>query len=172
MQLIFDVLKFAETKNGVVLALTGACIVGILRFFGSTTAQSSLGREWLAGLAVGMVFLCIACIIIIISFLPQIHNVKVGLKKKIKENETDNLFFFGDLYKYESQSLIGAVLKSYKIEDKENYMNAINLSISTQIIEYSKITLNKFTLFKIAAWVLLIGIISIFIVAGITYFLI
>lgn len=81
-------------------------------------------------------------------------------------NDSDNLYYFGDLLKYKNDELLDSIKKFYFNNDENNQLNHSkeHLDIAQQIIVNSQIAFDKFKIFTCSLHCFIISII-IFIVS-------
>jgi hypothetical protein len=155
-----DWLKFAEAKNAGILVFSGSTIAALLSFLGSSR---KIQLEWRIGIYTGIAFLSIACLMAIWSFIPK---TKIIFKNFGQPSDTDNLYFYRHLCKYNPQQLVETISRLYYDNDPQA-VTRNNKDIAAQIVINSCIAMEKYQIFKIAAWIVLIGLLSIVIVPGI-----
>ena len=155
-----DWLKFAETKNAGILVFAGAAIATMMSFLGSSY---DIQHEWKIGLFTGITFLSVACLLAVWSFIPR---TKIVFRSFGKPSDTDNLQFYGHLCKYNPCLLVEKISKEY-YENDLNLVSKNYRDIATQIVVNSGIAMDKYIIFKIAAWVLFIGLLSVVIVPAV-----
>ena len=145
--LVNDWLRFAEAKNGALLAFCSACIFGLLKFPNDWITITSSFR---AGLVVAIVFLLLAILICVWSFFPQITRIEVMLWPLTDEcKETDNFLFFGDICTYSVEDLFDRLCERYSTPfDFSQHQKQYLHDLANQIIVNSKITMRKFRLFQ------------------------
>ncbi|MEI3649939.1 MAG: hypothetical protein V6D39_08105 [Dolichospermum lemmermannii FEM_B0920] len=160
-------LKFAEAKNGVLLAFSGAAITATITLL--ATAQN-IPNSLNFGLLLTTIFLCICALICSFSFLPKTNledllwlrdrrNKKSNSQDPIK----DNFWYFGHLQKYKPDELLEVLNEPYfkgsvditKVEYKE-YKD-----IAAQITINAEIAFLKFEVFTYAIKVLIASILII-----------
>jgi hypothetical protein len=159
---VSDWLKYAETKNTGILAFSAAVIAAIMGFLGSSF---KIQPEWRIGLFTGACFLAVACLLAVWSFIPK---TKIFFKDRGAPAETDNLYFYGHLCKYNPQQLVETMARLY-YDNNQSLMTRNNIDIATQIVVNSGIAMDKYQIFKLAAWIVLIGLLSIVIVPGVIF---
>lgn len=142
-----DWLKFAEVKNAGLIAFLIAAISGLLGF---TASFQQLNQSIKFGLLFCVFFLVVSCLISLFTFSPKLDRLEIIFFAKESEIlESDNLLFFGDLAKYDADSLTSIIAKKYfEIDLKKP--SQIHTDIAEQIIINSKIAVAKFRFFKIA----------------------
>jgi hypothetical protein len=156
-------LKFAEAKNAVLLAFSGAGITAIMSLL--TTTQKFLNSIHI-GLVLATSLLCICVLLCSFSFLPKknlehLLQVKNKASRSYNRQPTDNFYYFGDLRKYSSTQLLDA-LNSLYFESKVNLpYNREWEDLATQITINSEITFLKLKLFTYALWVLIAAILAV-----------
>ena len=160
-------LKFAEAKNGVLLAFSGAAITATITLL--ATAQN-IPNSLNFGLLLTTIFLCICALICSLSFLPK-TNLEDLLWLRDRQNKKshsqdpikDNFWYFGHLQKYKPDELLEALNEPYfkgsvditKVEYKE-YKD-----IAAQITINAEIAFLKFEVFTYAIKVLIASILII-----------
>ncbi|MTJ52317.1 hypothetical protein FJR38_06345 [Anabaena sp. UHCC 0253] len=160
-------LKFAEAKNGILLAFSGAAITATITLL--ATAQN-IPNSLNFGLLLTTILLCICALICSLSFLPKIDlerslyfQNRQNKKLNFQRSKDDNFWYFGDLQKYKADELLEALNKPYfkdslditKAEYKE-YKD-----IATQITTNARIAFLKFEVFTYAVKVLIASILLI-----------
>ncbi|AFW96799.1 MULTISPECIES: hypothetical protein [Nostocales] len=160
-------LKFAEAKNGVLLAFSGAAITATITLL--ATAQN-IPNSLNFGLLLTTIFLCICALICSLSFLPK-TNLEDLLWLRDRQNKKshsqdpikDNFWYFGHLQKYKPDELLEVLNEPYfkgsvditKVEYKE-YKD-----IAAQITINAEIAFLKFEVFTYAIKVLITSILII-----------
>lgn len=133
-------LKFAEAKNGALLALDCAVIVTL---FGIASNSDGNFVKYLC--IPTMMLLFISVIFCLTSFHPKIAMKEIKLNKSKKEKHP-NIYFFGYLCMINAETLLSELTK--KVNGK-NYSKAGGDSdLANQIICNSKIAMNKYSAFK------------------------
>lgn len=158
-------LKFAETKNAVLLAFAGAGITATITLIATA---SKIPTSLQIGLLITTSLLCICALMCSLSFLPRTNLDRLlwaqtrptrNLKFPIKN--TDNFYYFGHLQKYNSTELLdalnqnyfeGKVTKPYK-KEYEDLANQISIN--------AEITFLKLKLFTYALYSLIVAILAI-----------
>ncbi|MTJ08660.1 hypothetical protein [Anabaena sp. UHCC 0204] len=160
-------LKFAEAKNGILLAFSGAAITATITLL--VTAQN-IPNSLNFGLLLTTILLCICSLICSLSFLPKI-NLERSLyfqnrrNKKLnsQRSKDDNFWYFGDLQKYKADELLEALNKPYfqgSVDiTKEEYKEYKD--IAAQITINAEIAFLKFEVFTYAIKVLIASILVI-----------
>jgi len=164
-------LKFAEAKNGVLLAFSGAAITATITLL--ATAQN-IPNSLNFGLLLTTIFLCICALICSLSFLPK-TNLEDLLWLRDRQNKKshsqdpikDNFWYFGHLQKYKPDELLEGLNKPYfnskldiaKLADKKEYKEYKD--IAAQITINAEIAFLKFEVFKYAIKVLIASILTI-----------
>lgn len=147
-------LKYAEAKNGILLALNGTCFFGVLSFFKDAP-------DYLQGLFIYSTLptLLVATIILIISFLPILNKFFPKSHDLSKESINNmNLIYWGDIRKLTPSIYLKNAYKLYYNQDK-NEFDRIELDYAQQILINSEIANRKFIFFKLAGYIDLISIV-------------
>lgn len=146
--LIYDDMKFAESKHNIVLTISGIVLAFATTFLGNNIAQTlfSIGS---------IIFSLIA---ILYSFVALVsRNVKV---KQKKEKEHYSLLAYKDIVRFDEKGYIEKIKKDYSFTnlykpDKMDY------DLAREIISVSKLTWIKFIYFNFAIVFLIMSIICI-----------
>lgn len=164
-QITTDWLKFAEAKNAVLLAFSGAGITATITYL---SAASNAPNSLRVGFIVSTILLSLSSITCAISFLPKTNPEHViwlrgnpARKLRKLQDNSDNLYYFGHIQKYSSDELLDSLNRFYfenaiPLPYKKEYMD-----ISSQIVANSEIASIKFKLFTIALWFLIFSFLSI-----------
>jgi hypothetical protein len=164
-------LKFAEAKNGVLLAFSGAAITATITLL--ATAQN-IPNSLNFGLLLTTILLCICALICSLSFLPKTNlddllwlRDRRNKKSNSQNPIEDNFWYFGHLQKYKPDELLEGLNKPYfnskldiaKLADKKEYKEYKD--IAAQITINAEIAFLKFEVFKYAIKVLIASILTI-----------
>lgn len=156
-------LKFAEAKNAVLLAFSGAGVTALMNLL--TTTQKLLNSIHI-GLVLAISLLCMCVLLCSFSFLPKTNLKRIlQVRNKASRNSnhkpTDNFYYFEDLQKYSSTKLLDA-LNSLYFERKvyPPYKKEWE-DLATQITVNAEITFLKLKLFTYALWCLIIAILAV-----------
>ena len=141
-------LQFAETKNAGLVALNALTLTGILEYLAHV---HHLPRMIFAGIMLTGIFLLLSLGVSLLSFLPRSDPRRLVPRRGKTPRETDNFFFFGDLYTYHPEQLVAAVAHEYEgIHDFEPSRHRSQLDLASQIIANSRITVGKNAYFRVA----------------------
>ncbi len=154
--IVNDWLKYADSKNAVMLAFYGAIITGIVSCLSS---EFTIPKSLTFGLIVSIVLFSISIILNLVAFLPKTDSDKyfwnlLQRSKNINPNpDRDNFYFYGDLRKYSDISnripspdkLIEAINNAYSFNLTTPFPKEAR-DICLQIIINSDITFKKFEL--------------------------
>jgi len=149
LSLVNDWLKFAEAKNGALLIASSAIVLGLPT---ATTAlllparASAVYITWLTALAV------ISALLAGYSLLPR-TRIPWLLPARSPE-ATDNLLFFGHIYSFDPDSYLIAIRAKLR---QAGIPSPFERDYAEQIVINSRITMEKYVLFRAALWVLLFG---------------
>lgn len=158
-------LKFAEAKNGILLAFSGAGLTATITLLAT---DKNIPNSLKLALLLATFLLCICALICSLSFIPQTDlkrllwlQTRPSKKSVPQPQDTDNLYYFGDLRKYNAKELIEAINNQYfegKITPlyKKEYED-----IAGQITINSSIAFSKYQIFKYAVYVLILAILVI-----------
>lgn len=150
---IVDWLKFAEAKNGALVALGCATIFGVLRIYSSTSIENTFITSYVASFTV---FVATAIVISLTSFIPRITPPS-WIKMPEKE-QTDNPFFFGHACKYSKIKYLE--LFNRYTESDSNKESKLEVALCDQIVNNSRISFIKYRMFSVAVYLFLAGVIT------------
>ncbi|WP_113221670.1 Pycsar system effector family protein (plasmid) [Agrobacterium sp. rho-13.3] len=138
---------FAEAKNGALLTLNFALVMGMVAISGE-----ELAWQWrLYMLSVGSA-LGLSGLVAMTSFLPRMTSIKDERRKAL-----GNVAFTGDIALMGSESLLRTLaLKMGVSEEPTHYCS----DLADQTYVNARIAERKFRRFRLAAWMTLSGIIA------------
>ena len=141
--IVHEMVKFAEAKNAVLVALSGSAVMGMLKIINDTTLSS----KWMEYYCWGFVGLSTAGIVIsLLLFFPVLKIkwlVNIGTP-----SEEDNLLLFTDISKYNTHEYLKALAQATNEPDREH--NEYEFFYANQIISISNIATRKYKIFRIA----------------------
>jgi hypothetical protein len=165
--LVNDWLKYAETKNAFILAFSGAGLTATITYL-SAASSNNPSKSLLVGMIVATCFLCLTSLISAMSFLPKTNleyivwrRSRPSNKPKNLPHNTDNLYYFGHLFKYQPEELTEALNRVYFDNKVSNQNKKEYLHLANQIITNSEIALLKLKLFTVSLWSLIAAILTI-----------
>ncbi len=154
LSLVNDWLKFAEAKNGVLLAVDLGILVAL-----SGSISSSLLPKVTMLFAIVLVFL--AVVAVLVSFIPQ-TRLRNSIRAPATLQQGSSLLFFAHIAEYEPDSYMKALYS--QIHQDTTVVSSLELDYSGQIITNSRIALFKYRCFNIGLWLTVSAIASL--VAG------
>ncbi|UPT67964.1 MAG: DUF5706 domain-containing protein [Sphingobacteriales bacterium JAD_PAG50586_3] len=163
---INDWLKFAEAKNFGLLSFNAAVVFGFSQTnFENGSIIEKAGFYWFSPFAMLSFLVTLLALFPILSIVEEtnwrvrfINYVSNIIKKEI---EFENIYFYGYLKNLSAQTFEDVFLEKTNSEDA---FTKIEKDLSGQIIYNSKITWQKYQLFKIATFIFVCGFIA-FIIA-------
>lgn len=147
-----DWLKFAEAKNGALLALNCAILFGGLQSYPLIAQQSWFLKIyfWFACLLIAM-----AIVVGIASFLPRLTPLWWVDVSSPKINP--NLLFFGHLHNHTPSTLL---VEYYSLLGSSGRMKKVDLAYCDQIVTNSRIAVAKLSHFNASAILTLSALIT------------
>lgn len=133
-------LKFAEAKNGTIIALNSALIFGLFQICQDTKTENIILIVYVYS---ALISLFISIIIAILSFVPKLSYQYTSFGKP---KDSDNLLYFGDIAKYSEKEYID------KLSSITNEITDFDKQYINQIATNSKITYVKYKQFELAVW--------------------
>lgn len=160
-QNVNDWLKFAEAKNAALFAFSATGLAAPVTLL--ATVQN-LPNSFKAGLIATASLLCVCALLCAWSFLPKTNLEKlIWLKAKpfqsLTPNPNDNLYYFGHLQKYSSDSLLDAISQNYLGGKSSQPYPKEAQDLASQITINSVIAFRKYKLFTSSAYCLVGAII-------------
>jgi hypothetical protein len=166
-------LKFAEAKNAILLAFSGTIVAANTTLLATIQSLPSSLR---VGLLASVFLLCTCSFVCATSFLPKINLDKIlwlksRLYKPIRPQVSDNLYYFGHLKNYDSESLLNSINQDYLAGSIVLPYNKESKDLATQIIVNSDLAFRKYRLFSFSVYILLaaIGIVPIVILLSLIF---
>jgi Arc/MetJ-type ribon-helix-helix transcriptional regulator len=158
--IVNDWLKFAEAKNGILLAFCGAAIPTVMNMLTSLGKTSS----WAYIMIIISLFCFFASTLICSwSFLPKTRSRQNLRESQIGESKL-NLYFYGDLGTLDKSTLLKRIRKEYFNDHIE--VNNLSqdykeqLDLCDQVTVNASIAMSKFDKFKTALRLLMVGILT------------
>jgi len=158
-------LKFAESKNAVLITLVGASIFALAETsdkFGF--CNQFFSRLYLINI---FVFMILSFLVSLCSFLPQVKLFWLWPEKKA--TATPNILFYSDLARLSPEELINTIYDTDIDKSNKEYLFKVNFA--EQIINNSKIAQRKYNYFRVSVWLVLSGILTP-LIGGILYIVI
>lgn len=144
-----DWLKFAEAKNGAIVAVVCTVMFGVNRV---VVNLEELPSYLLIYLLAFFLLSSLSLLIALSSFIPRLK--KPFWLKFEEKSSRDNPFYFGDACKYDAYSY----LKLLGITDSNQ--NKIVERMADQIVINSRIASLKYGLFTSAAWLFISALVT------------
>lgn len=136
-----DWLKFAETKNAMLLGFNGVVFFGVLRLF---VWEDFPDFYWLKFyLVIAMIFLSVSSLVTLLSFVPNLKILRPTFNFK-KEN--DNFLYFDVLRSKKPEDIINRYIEEGEVA------NDYHRHLAEQIITNATITKRKYDYFTLALW--------------------
>lgn len=160
LNIIFDNvnewLKFAESKNAVIIGLNGAAIFSLISTF---SCMFSL-KGWLSTSGILVVLLLLlSTTVSLLSFIP---NLKMMRLPSINSNNAPvNIIYFGSIAILEHDEFIMKVAGLMKVS--MDSVSDLDRQYAKQIVNNSRIALLKYRFFTLAVWLDIIAIIALLI---------
>ena len=150
---VIDWLKFAEAKNGALIAVGCATIFGVFRMYTSLNEVNGLITYYV----ITFLTLTAASVVLsLMSFIPRMDPpFWISMPEKL---DTDNPLFFGHACKYSKRTYLD-LFNKYIESSASNSLN-IESAISDQIVNNSRIAFIKFSIFGSAVFLFLAGILT------------
>ncbi len=159
-----DWLKYAETKNAGILAITSALIFGLLRL-----NNSNYNSFWICFIYCMILVGIVVVILALVSFSPVLD--KFYTREISGTADHDNLFFFMDIKDYKdfkkNKDHVAYLKLLYKKANQQYKQNLIEEDLAKQIIVNSQIAFRKFKIFDLILNVFLFGSIISLVISGI-----
>jgi Family of unknown function (DUF5706) len=152
LAIVTDHQKFAEAKNGALLAFDGALVIAVLQLL---SGSGQMDRRLFAYLLCIITFAAVSGLVALLSFVPQTRVPQVRTIG-VPENR-DSLIFFGDVQKYSVDAYLAA-LRMATNDTATGDPSRVERMYAEQVIVNAKIASRKFTYFKYAVWIVVAGL--------------
>lgn len=147
-----DWLRFAEAKNGVLVAASGVAVWGCLRL----AVLRETGCYVDSYLGVAVLFLALGFVTSLLSFLPVLKYR--WIIPSATAGKDQNLLYFGHLATYSKRNLVESYRKATGTNEAE--VTELHGMYAEQIIINSRIALAKYALFEHAVTFVLWGVLT------------
>lgn len=142
-------LRFAETKNAALLTFSSAWLVAVCTLWSNQTAPAVV--KWPLLLACPTIIL--AAMAAIISLLPRSQKKNAGTTAQ--NHTTRNLLFHGNISELDIATALTSFSTRHKPPSGMKISPGLLADLSTQLVETSRITKYKFSMFNIGARLIL-----------------
>jgi len=151
-----DWVKFAESKNLMLITFNAASIFGVAKLYDLTYPTD---MEWVKSyLFVPIILLVFSSVVCLISYVPRVKMLKGG---EFASKTDSNIWFYETL---KNKSGIDIIQQVY--DSTETDFSVYEKDLAEQIIQNSKIASKKYSYFTIAVWLTISAYITI-VLAGI-----
>ncbi|GAG97629.1 unnamed protein product [marine sediment metagenome] len=148
-------LKFAEAKNGALLAVDTAIIFGIFKLASDSAWPHAIFSYLTISLVIASAVSCL------VSFIPRIKIPTVTLNQK--PNTGVSLLFYAHIAKYDPESYLKDL---YGQSDSTTPSSSFEMDFARQIVTNSGIAVKKYHCFTVALWLTVVALILL-LIAGI-----
>jgi len=146
--LVNDWLKFSEAKNGALVVAVCAVVVVV-----ADHSPSSADSMWIRlSCFLGCAFLVLSGGVSLASFIPQLTFKWSETEKE--RVATHNLMYFDHIAAFSAFELLEAL---YQAEGQPQQQRKIEADLAGQAVVNANIASRKFSQFKVASWLALIG---------------
>jgi hypothetical protein len=150
---VIDFLKFAETKNAALLTFASAWT-----FAAFNTLNGEHPPVGIVGGAfrLALVLFAVAAVVAVISFLP-----KLDLNALHRDPaQPKNLLYFGHIAEFDTAVFCSRVKERYLAQGEQSITDEYLDDLTVQISANSKIARQKFIMFNIGAWLVLLALLA------------
>ena len=141
LSLVNEWLKFAEAKNGALLAVDSAMIFGVFKL--SESGWPHVGLFYLT-----ISVLIASAVSCLISFIPKLKMPTFTMKRE--PDSGDSLIYYGHIAKYNPENYLKAL---YGQADTGSVSpSSLEVDYAKQIVTNSRIALRKYFCFTVALW--------------------
>ena len=158
LAIVNDWLKYAETKNSLVVGLASAGLLGSLTALPEDIAGSTHYGIAISLLVAGEAALAASVSISLISFLPKTDLAAWVAGRVGQTASDDNLYYFGHLAKYAPEQLAEKFGRRYATGERRDRPSEGAVDIAEQIVSNARITLWKLRLFVPALVAFVVGV--------------
>ena len=147
-------LKFAEAKNGALLAADTAILFGIFKLASELSGLQACVSYFAIFLITSSAVSCL------LSFIPKLKIPLLEFERK--RGKEDSLIFYGHIARYDPQSYLEVLFAQSGVEPPTN--SSIEIDYAKQIITNSRIALRKYRCFNIGLWLTVAALLVLLIV--------
>jgi len=140
-------LKFAEAKNGALLAANVGILFGAFRFVGGMTCTK-------ACIYSAIISVIVSTVVALASFIPRLKMPSFTSKKR--PTKETSLIFFGHIARYDPEDYVRALYSEAGVQ--EPTVTSIENDYSRQIITNSQIALQKYRCFSVGLWLTVLAL--------------
>ena len=152
---VIDLLKFAESKNSMLIAFLSAILIGINS---QAPSYNAIDCYLLIYILAFHLLALSSLVVCIVSFIP-IVELPTWIRCDDQSAE-DNPLYFGDACKYTTKQYIGLLVKKYNLQPIDSHGMSIEADICGQIVTNSKIAYIKYKYFNYSVWLFLIALLT------------
>ena len=158
LTMVNDWLKYAETKNSLVVGLASAGIVGSIATLPNAMKDSVRFDAALLVMACGEAALIASAALSLVSFLPKTELGDWVSRRQGQPTPNDNFYYYGHLAKYPPEHLARTLMRRWGHRDRDTPPSEAAIDIAEQIVSNSRITLWKLRLFVPALLAFVVGV--------------
>lgn len=154
-------LNFAEAKNGAIIGLNGACIIGLFSILLKTDYDIQFWAK--IYILITIILLILSTGFSLFSFFPMTSKLKNDQDNN-NQNQSPILLFYGDIAKFkDSRKFVMELYNSYLENSTKTIEDITKLEddYAKEIIYNSMITVRKYKYFKISLILTISAIVSV-----------
>tara|TARA_R110000737_G_scaffold219056_2_gene235239 strand:+ start:892 stop:1413 length:522 start_codon:yes stop_codon:yes gene_type:complete len=146
-----DWLKFAESKNAMLIAFNAASIYGVAKLpFLNKASEVSFMDSYFAFVIILLIISTVTCLL---SFVPRLKFLNLSIANR---KEDENIFFFEHLGKSSPKKILKSLVEKGV---KEEFLE-IDKDITVQIHSLANVARKKYSFFTIAVWLTVAAYVS------------
>lgn len=158
LAIVNDWLKYAETKNSLIVGLASAGLLGSLATLPKAIESSTYYGAAISLLVAGEAALATSVSISLTSFLPK-TDLEAWVARRVGQTQSsDNLYYYGHLAKYAPEQLAQTFARRYASAERGDAPSESAVDVAAQIISNARITLWKLRLFVPALLAFVAGV--------------
>ena len=149
-------LSFAEAKNGLVVGVNGALLIGLTQV---------LTSDYFSSLSLTLQYYCyhslllsaLGAVVAMIALIPK-TSIPWSRSTGLSEPSSDNLLFFEHIGKYQGEEYLKALCQRLNVDQSQ--LTALAKLYSDQLVVNAKITARKMSLFRLTAWMTIAAVVT------------
>ncbi|MEH6659837.1 Pycsar system effector family protein [Leeuwenhoekiella marinoflava] len=146
-----DWLKFAESKNAMLVAFNAASIYGVSKLPFLNTSED--WGFWDCYFSIVIILLITSVCVCLISFVPRVKFMQLSIARIKQDN---SVLFFEHLGKSTPKQILRDVYN--KTSDAK--FSELDEDLATQIHSTARVASSKYSLFTVAVWITIIAYVS------------
>ena len=150
-------LSFAEAKNGLVVGVNGALLIGLTQVL---TSDGFIGFSWPLQYYCyhGIVLSALGAVVALVALIPK-TSLPWNRATGIPNPSSDNLLFFEHIGRYRGEEYLQTLCERLTVDYSQQ--TPLAKLYSEQLVVNAKIASRKMRLFRLAAWMTVATVVTV-----------